>query len=131
MTRKLVVRTSQTGWLAVLARAYKEQTPVLIIDDAKVGIDPANDSLFEMGRKADLSSAEMAAAAVAVGMSVAGVAMVILAVLDHEPTSKLGLLIASGAVLALTGGLSAMQILARTKPPTIKVTGNGFEVAWA
>ena len=131
MTRKLVVRTSQTGWLAVLATAYKEQTPVLIIDDAKVGIDPANDSLFEMGRKADLSSAEMAAAAVAVGMSVAGVAMVILAVLDPEPTSKLGLLIASGAVLALTGGLSAMQILARTKPPTIKVTGHGFEVAWA
>ncbi len=130
MVGKLVVRTSQAGWLSILAKAYKEKTPVWIIDDAKVGIDPANHALFEMGCKANLSAAEMAAAGVAVGMTYAGVALVVLAVLDPEPTTKLGLLIASGTVLALTGGLSALQILARTKPPTIRITGNGFEVAW-
>ena len=131
MTHQLVVRTSQAGWLAVLAKAYKEQTPTLIIDDANVGIDPANHSLFDMGRKAELTTAEIAAACIAVGMAAAGVAMVILAFIDPEPTTKLGLLIVSGAVLALTGGLSAIHVLTKKKPPNIKVTSNGFEIAWA
>jgi hypothetical protein len=131
MTHQLVVRTSQPGWLAILAKAYKDQTPTLIIDDANVGIDPASHSLFDMGRKADLSTAEIAAACIAVGMAAAGVVMVVLAFVDPEPTTKLGLLIASGTVLALTGGLSAIHILTKKKPPNIKVTHNGFEIAWA
>jgi len=130
MTVQLVVRTSQPGWLATLAKAYKDQTPALIIDDAGVGIDPVNHSLFEMGRHARLSIAEIAAACVAVGMAAAGVAMVVLAFVDPEPTTKLGLLIASGAVLALTGGLSAIHVLTKKKPPSIRVASNGFEISW-
>lgn len=130
MEHPLTVRTSQPGWLATLAKAYKEQTPAVIIDDANVGVDPANQSLFDMGRKASLSAAEMAGAAVAVGMTVAGVAMVVLAFVDPEPTTKLGLLIASGAVLAMTGGLSAIRILTKKKPPHIKITREGFEINW-
>jgi len=68
MVNQLVVRTSQSGWLAVLAKAYKNHTPTLIIDDANLGIDPANHSLFDMGRKADLSTGEIAAACIAVGI---------------------------------------------------------------
>lgn len=130
MEHQLVVRTSQPGWLAVLAKAYKEQTPTLIIDDANIGIDPINHSIFDMGRKAKLTVAEITATCVAVGMAASGVAMVILAFLDPEPTTKLGLLIASGAVLALTGGLSAIHILTKRKPPNIRVTSSGFEIAW-
>jgi hypothetical protein len=131
MTHQLTVRTSQAGWLAVLAKAYKDKTPTLIIDDANVGIDPANHSLFEMGRKAELSKAEIAAACIACGMSLAGMAMVLLAFYDPEPTSKLALLFISGAVLALSGGFSAIYVLTKNKPPSIIVGKNGFEISWA
>ncbi len=128
MADQLVVRTSQPGWLAVLAKAYKDHTPALIIDDANVGIDPSHQSLFQMGRKAGLSKAEIAGVCVALGLSAAGVTFVVLAFLDPEPTTKLGLLIISGAVLALTGGHSAIHILTKLKPPTVKVTKDGIEI---
>lgn len=131
MSYQLTVRTSQAGWLALLAKAYKDKTPTLIIDDANVGIDPANQSIFDMGRKAELSRAEIAAACIACGMSVAGIAIVLLAVYDPEPTSKLALLFVSGAVLALSGGFSAIHVLTKNKPPSIKVGKNGFEIFWA
>ncbi|HTC21577.1 MAG TPA: hypothetical protein VK859_12060, partial [bacterium] len=99
MGHQLVIRTSQSGWLGVLAKAYKNRTPTLIIDDANTGIDPHHQSLFEMGRKAGLSRAEIAGAAVALGMTAAGIWFVVLAFLDPEPTTKLGLLVVSGAVL--------------------------------
>jgi hypothetical protein len=130
MTHQLIVRTSETGWLAVLAKAYKDQTPTLIIDDAQVGIDPANHSLFDMGRKAELSTAEIVGVCVAVGMSIAGVGMVLLAFFDPEPTSKLFLLSGGGAVLVLTGGLSAIRILTKKKPPNIKAGKDGIEISW-
>ncbi len=130
MVNQLVVRTSQSGWLAILAKAYKDHTPTLIIDDANVGIDPANHSLFDMGRKANLSTADIVATCIAVGMAVTGVAMIILAFIDPEPTSKLALLVATGGILSITGGLSAIYILTKKKPPSIKVTSSGFEIAW-
>jgi len=57
--------------------------------------------------------------------------MVLIAFYDPEPTSKLALLIGSGVLLALTGGLSAIYILTKKKPPNIKVGKNGFEISWA
>ena len=125
------IRTSHKGWLTELAKAYKDQTPALVIDDANVGIDPSTHTLFDMGRKAELSTAEITAVCVSCGMSIAGIGMVLLAFYDPEPTTKLGLLVASGAVLALTGGFSAIYILTKKKPPNIKVGKNGIEIAWA
>jgi len=83
---------------------------------------------LDMGRKAKLSKAELAGVCVAVGMTAAGVGFVVLAFLDPEPTTKLGLLIVAGAVLALTGGHSAIHILTKVKPPNIRVTKNGIEI---
>ena len=127
----LTIRTSQKGWLTELAKAYKDQTPALVIDDANVGIDPSMHTIFDMGRKAELSTAEITAVCISCGMSIAGIGMVLLAFYDPEPTTKLGLLVASVAVLALTGGFSAIYVLTKKKPPNIKVGKNGIEIAWA
>ena len=70
------------------------------------------------------------AVGVAVGVSAAGVMMVVLAVLDPEPTSKLGLLVGGGAVCVLTGGLTAVGILTRRRPPTIEMGAGGFKIRW-
>ena len=56
--------------------------------------------------------------------------MVVLAFLDPEPTSKLGLLVGGGAVCLLTGGLTAVAILTRRRPPTIEMSAAGFKISW-
>ncbi len=77
-----------------------------------------------------LTFADWAAVGVSVGISAAGLAMVVLAFLDPEPTSKLGLLVGGGAVCVLTGGLTAVGILTRRRPPNIEVSAGGFSIRW-
>jgi len=125
-----IIKTSQQGWLKELAIVYKKKSSVTIVDDANVGIDPNTDTIFEMGRKAKLSASEITAVCVAIGMSAAGVGMILLAFFDPEPTTKLGLLIGGGAVLLLTGGFSAIYVLTKQKPPKVKVGTSGVEIEW-
>jgi hypothetical protein len=124
------IRTSEKGWLSRLAEAYRNRLPVRLIDDANVGIDPKSQNLAAMGLQARLSPTDWAAVGVSLGLSAAGVVFVVLAVLDPEPTSKLGLLVGGGALCALTGGVSAVGILVRRRPPNIQVDGKGFKITW-
>jgi len=124
------ILTSQKGWFERLAKAYRDRQPVLLVDDARVGIDPQSQSLVSMGIRAGLSPTDWAAVGVSMGMSAAGVLMVVLAFLDPEPTSKLGLLVGGGAVCVLTGGLTAIAVLTRRKPPNIEVSAGGFKISW-
>jgi hypothetical protein len=127
---EIVIRTSVQNWFQQLVDAYKQRMPILLIDDAKVGIDPANQSLVAMGLKAKLSTSDWTAVGVAVGMSAAGVMMVVLAFVDPEPTSKLGLLVGGGAVCVLTGGLTAIHILTKLRPPNVHVGPMGIHITW-
>ena len=125
-----IIRTSDKGWLTRLAGAYRKKTPVRLVDDAKVGIDPQSQTLVAMGLSARLSVTDWVAVGVSLGLSAAGVGFVVLAFLDPEPTSKLGLLVGGGALCALTGGVSAVGILIRRRPPNIQVDGKGFKISW-
>ncbi len=127
---KLIVRTSQPDWLKALAVIYRSRQPVLLIDDAGLGVDPAGFTLLQMAKEAGLSRRELAGVCVALGMSAAGIAMVVLAVLDPEPTSKLGLLVGGGVACVLGGGFGAIRILTYLKPPNIRATARGIEIGW-
>jgi hypothetical protein len=127
---KEIVRTSQPGWLEALARIYKQRRSALLIDDAKFGIDPASQTLFDMAKQAGLSKTDFAAVCIALGMSAVGIGMIVLAFFDPEPTSKLGLLVGGGAVCLLGGGFTAIRILTKHKPPNIKATLDGIEISW-
>ena len=131
MSDRILVRTSERGWFRTVAAAYNERQPIQIIDDANVGIDPAGQTLFEMGLRGRLSVGEWTAALVGMGMGALGVGVIILAVLDPEPTSKLGLLVAGGLTLAMTGGGAAIAVLSKRKPPKVTVNGRGFTLDWA
>jgi hypothetical protein len=126
----LTIRTSEQGWLPQLAKAYRNREQIIIIDDANVGIDPSSQSLVEMGLKSGLTRSDWTAVVVAGGMGVFGAVVIVLAILDPEPTSKLGLLIASGALLAWGGGHSAIRILTKHKPPKVRVSPSGIEIEW-
>ena len=127
---ELTVRTSQPHWLKALAVVYKNRQPALIIDDAGLGVDPAGYTLLQMAREVGLSPREIAGVCVALGMSAAGIGMVILAFVDPEPTSKLGLLVGGGVTCVLGGGFGAIRILTHLKPPNVRVTTRGIEIAW-
>ena len=75
----------QPDWLKALAVIYKTRRPVVLVDDAGLGIDPANYTLLQMAREAGLSRREMAGLGVALGMSATGIGMVVLAFLDPNP----------------------------------------------
>jgi len=125
-----VVRTSESDWLARLTRAYRNHAEVELVDDAGIGVDPATQTLLQMGLTGKLTRREWSAVAVAGGMTVLGAAMVVLAIADPDPTSKLGLLVGSGALLALTGGFQTIRLLTRQKPPSITVSAKGIHIDW-
>ena len=126
----LTIRTSQPGWLAELARAYREEQEVLVVDDAGIGLDPNSQSLLGMGKAAGLSRREWGGVGLSLGLSGVGLWMVVAAVASPEPTSKLGLLIAGGSVLMFSGGFSAIRLLTDRRPPVVEVTRLGLRISW-
>jgi hypothetical protein len=129
-SREKIVRTSDPGWLRALALLYRARASGVLVDDAGLGIHPEDQTLLQMARISGLSRQEIAGVCVALGMSGAGLTMVVLAFLDPEPTSKLGLLVGGGAVCVLGGGFSAIRILTNHKPPNIRATAKGIEIFW-
>lgn len=126
-----VIRTSSPGWLASLAKAYRAQTSVTLIDDAQIGVNPINDSLAAMGKKANLSRREWMAVMVALGVGGAGGYLLFMAIIDPEPFSKIAFALGSGALLTAGGGFAAIRVLVGHKPPNIKISPRGFEISFA
>ncbi len=127
---QIVIKTSEEKWFRRLAEAYRDRANIVLVDDARVGINPARDSLAAMGLKAGLSPTEWTAVGVAIGMSAAGIMMVVLAFVDPEPTSKLGLLVGGGALCVLTGGMTAVRILTKLRPPNVAFGSSGIQISW-
>jgi len=130
MDTELVVRTSEKLWAKILADAYDKRIPLTLVDDAGVGIDPTLQSLLVMGIHAKLTIQEWVAVGVGLGMSAAGVMMLVLSFLDPEPTSKLGLMVGGGTVCILGGGFGAIRVLTKQRPPNVTVSPRGFEIKW-
>ncbi|MGA8529392.1 MAG: hypothetical protein WB622_06740, partial [Acidobacteriaceae bacterium] len=126
----LTIRTSEKDWLARLTEAYRRHAQVDLIDDAGAGIDPARQSLLQMGLSGRLTRREWTAVSVSGGMTVFGAGLIVAAILDPDPTSKLGLLVGSGALLALTGGFQTIHLLTRLRPPSITISPRGIHIDW-
>jgi len=125
-----VLKTSEQNWLGRLANAYKNKQPITLVDDADVGVSPESQTILQMGKEASLLKKDWIGVGVSLGMSAAGIWMIVIGVVDPEPTSKLGLLIGGGVVCIAGGGFSAIRILTKHKPPNVKIGKNGFEISW-
>lgn len=124
----LEIRTSTRDWLSRLAAAYQSRTGVTLVDDARLGVDPVQQTLLDMGRRANLSIRDWVAVLVGLGMSGVGAWLIVMAVLDPEPYSKIGAALGAGTVLTLGGGLSSMRVITGHKPPHVRVSPLGFEI---
>lgn len=113
------IRTSQTDWLETALECYKEKQKFILVDDRELGI-LENDlssavKLIQKARKADsLSAKQIATILTSLGLSSVGIWLIMLAIADPEPTSKLGILIAGGIALVTLGGLSVLRSLGMT-----------------
>ena len=127
----LVVRTSQQGWLEQLARAYRDHANISLIDDANVGLDPSRDTLLTMGRRAQFGFRDWVAVVITLGVAATGAFLVVMAILDPEPFSKIGFALGAGVVMTMGGGFSAIRILTNVRPPTVRLGRNGIvEISW-
>jgi hypothetical protein len=127
----LIVKTSSKDWLPALAAAYRQRVTVTLVDDAHLGVDPINQTLLEMGMKANLSLREWSAVMIGLGVSAVGAYLLVMAIVDPEPFSKISFAIGTGAVLTMGGAGSSLRVLTGHKPPTIRLLPNaGFEIAF-
>ncbi len=111
-----VVRTSEEDWLERALELYTDKAAFVFVDDAGIGITQKDlqsaVSLIRAAKvKGDFSLKSIMAVLFGLGLSGAGIWMIIAAIADPEPTSKLGLLIAGGVLITLTGGLGTLSAL--------------------
>jgi hypothetical protein len=125
-----VIRSSDAAWFSQVLVAYDKRTPFKFEDDAELGIDLEKQSLAQIGLRGRLAAQDWMAAFSSIGVSAFGGYMVIAAIIDPEPTSKLGLMVAAGSALVMSGSFTAVRVLTRIKPPSVKVTKGWIEVRW-
>jgi hypothetical protein len=111
-----IVRTSQDDWLEKAIKLYAEKKPITLIDDAMYGLKEKDlitaVSLLRAAKsKNRVTWKQITGLLAGLGITGAGVWMVAAAIADPEPTTKLGLLIAGGVVLALTGSFGTFASL--------------------
>jgi hypothetical protein len=129
--QRVAVYTSQVGWLKNVAKAYKSRESIVLFDDAKIGIDPRQDTIMSMGLKAKVTAREWVGVLISLGIAAMGAWIIVMAVLDPEPYTKVAATVITGAVLLGSGGFVAVKILTDVKPPNIKVATDGsFEINW-
>ena len=121
------IKTSNKKWFKKAMQCYKEKKEFIFIDDANIGVTKKDLSsginlIKNTYNTGSLTWQQISAALTSIGITSAGVYLIILAIADPEPTSKLGLLISGGVTLALTGSLGAIYSLIGI---TFIVTGKG------
>lgn len=111
-----VVRTSEEDWLERALELYTDKAVFVFIDDAGLGLTQKDlqsaVSLIRAAKvKGGLPLKSIMAVLFGLGLSGAGIWMIVAAIADPEPTSKLGLLIAGGVLITLTGGMGTLSAL--------------------
>lgn len=130
----VTIYTSDANWVKEAMKAYTKKQEFNLVDDAKLGLSEkdvasAVNLMKFLKQENHLSVKEVAQILVGLGITASGVWMVIAAIADPEPTSKLGLLVGGGLVLALTGGLGTLRALGIQFSVSGKAFGNEFHIS--
>jgi flagellar motor component MotA len=131
---KDIVRTSEKNWLEKALKLYTEKKLFRFIDDAELKLTEKDlKSAISLIRAAKSKSGvtwqQIAGVLAGAGITSAGVWIIAAAIADPEPTTKLGLLIAGGTILALTGSLGTFASLGVRFSVSAKLPqGHEFEI---
>lgn len=110
------VKTSSKNWLEEALNEYTSKKEFILVDDKEIKIkeDDLNSAvnLIKAAKaKEGKSSTQITKSLTSIGLSSAGICVIMLAIADPEPTTKLSLLLVGGIVLAISGGYDALRAL--------------------
>jgi hypothetical protein len=113
------INTSDKDWLEKALTCYRDKHPFILTDDSQIGITEKDlISAVKLIQKAKKSGSmtvkQLATVLTSIGLSSVGIWLILIAVADPEPTSKLGILLAGGVALIALGGLSILRSLGMT-----------------
>jgi hypothetical protein len=133
-TGTATIHTTDANWVKKAIKAYTNKQEFNLVDDAEIGLtekDVASAvNLMKFLKKENhLSVKEIAQILVGLGITATGVWMVMAAIADPEPTTKLGLLVGGGLVLAITGSLGTLRALGIQFSVSGKAFGNEFHIS--
>ena len=125
-----IVRTTDVDWLERAIKLYTDKLTFTFIDDAKLGISEADlksaVALIRAAKSKGMVAWQQIVGVLAgIGITGVGVWIIMAAIADPEPTTKLGLLVAGGIVLALTGSLGTLASLGVRFSVSAKSPGGG------
>jgi hypothetical protein len=129
-----IVKTSEMNWLANALKLYSEKKPFQFVDDAGLKLKEKDlisaVSLIRAAKsKGGVTWQQIVSVLAGIGITGVGVWMVAAAIADPEPTTKLGLLIAGGIILALTGSVGTLAALGTKFSVLAKLPqGHTFEI---
>jgi hypothetical protein len=129
-----VVKTSHPDWLAEALHLFIEKKPFRFVDDAGKGFTEADlisaVQLIRAAReKAGVPWKSICTILAGMGISGTGMALIWLAVIDPEPTSKLAILLVGGVLLIFTGSLAILRALGFSFRVSARGEFGEFEVA--
>lgn len=110
------INTSSVNWLEDALKEYSSKNEFTLIDDKKIKIrerdlKSAVNLIKASKAKGGKSTKQITKALVSLGLSSAGIYVIILAIADPEPTTKLSLLLVGGIILAISGGYGTLRAL--------------------
>ena len=128
-----IIKTSKPEWLEEALKEYSSKQEFTLVDDANLGMTEKDlksaVSLIRASRsKAGKTIKQITAVLVGMGMGASGVYIIILAIADPEPTTKLGLLITGGLILAISGGFGTLRALGVNFSVTARKGDMSFEI---
>ena len=132
-TGPVTIHTTDANWVKLAMKAYTKKQEFNLVDDAELGLSEkdvasAVNLMKFLKKENHLSVKEIAQILVGLGITASGVWMVMAAIADPEPTTKLGLLVGGGLVLALTGSLGTLRALGIQFTVSGKAFGNEFHI---
>lgn len=132
-TGPVTIHTTDANWVKLAMKAYTKKQEFNLVDDAELGLSEkdvasAVNLMKFLKKENHLSVREIAQILVGLGITASGVWMVMAAIADPEPTTKLGLLVGGGLVLALTGSLGTLRALGIQFTVSGKAFGNEFHI---
>ncbi len=130
-----IIKTSDKDWVSAAVKAYTKKVEFNIVDDAELGLSEkdvksAMNLLAFMKKERKMSIKDISSVLVGLGITAGGIWIVLAAIADPEPTSKLTLLIAGGLILAITGSLGTLRSLGISFSVSAKTFGgNEFHIS--
>ena len=129
-----IVRTSEKDWLEKALKLYTEKKLFKFIDDAGLKLTEedlrtAVDLICAAKSRGGVSWQQIVGVLAGIGITGVGVWIIAAAIADPEPTTKLGMLITGGIILALTGSLGTLAALGvRFSVSAKSPQGHEFEI---